>query len=154
MIGSLLTNLVNHGSKNAEPTPEELKRERVNFHRERVRNGPAKFSTMTSGQIRRAQQRDLKARQRKQFKRTVKNHFGDRRNEAILRGQLQLAGILPLSSGEHDDRSIDQAVVWIYDRFGEKVEKPESKHIEAALQAAWERYTELTGLPYAPLEHA
>lgn len=59
------------------------------------KHGPAKFRTLTNGQIRRAQVRSQKARQRKATKAYRRDWLKSQQELAGLRGLLQAAGRVP-----------------------------------------------------------
>lgn len=101
------------------PTDAELKAERIRFHREKVRNGPVNFKTPTTGQIRRAQRRDLDRRTRKARRGQVQNYFATQQLGAVVRAHLQAAGVLPYVHERPLD--LQQQVVsaaWLIQRFG------------------------------------
>lgn len=134
---------------------DESRAQRVQFHRERVRNGPAKFSTPTNGQVRRARKRAEATSHRKQLAKARRNHWQARREAAVLRSYLQAAGIMPY---DHRDKvaSIEdatRAITWLYVKFGKSLSGHPTM-IEDALQAAWAHYCELTGTPFKPLVRA
>lgn len=138
----------------------EGKKERIAFHRAKVRNGPVKYSTPTTGQIRRAQKRALNTTSRKAFRRQVRQYFADQREAAAIRGQLQAAGVLAYASPSR--RAIPlasyKAIVWIIQRFAEgddkgKVEVTEQV-VRDSLQAALNRYQGIMGLEPTPLSPA
>ena len=83
-------------------TPEEIeaeaRAERIRFHREKVRNGPTKFSFVTEGQQRRAKDRAIRGRQKKVRKAQVRAHFEKQQAIASLRGNLQAVGTLPYAT--------------------------------------------------------
>ena len=106
----------------AEPTEAELKAERILFHREKVRNGPVSFRSVTNGQIRRAKERAEKREAKRNFKREVRQHLEQLRAAATLRGQLTVAGVIPTVQEFDLKRQVD-ATVWIVRRFGVSVER-------------------------------
>lgn len=137
----------------AEKTEDELKAERIKFHRRAVRNGPVKFSSPTTGQLRRQRHRDLKAAQRKQVKQARKQHFEARRELAALRGYLQAAGMLPYADChevDHDTRY--RALNWIVGNFADEIQTDDdgvvtTETLEGAQYAAWRRFLDLGGVP-------
>lgn len=114
---------LNRGSDvDGEPTEEELKKERIEFHRTKVRNGPAGFRSLSNGQIARARVRDMKRQQRKAFRAEVKDYFEKQRVAASIRAHLQGAGYLPYFDGH--EPTLHQRIVstgWIVQRFGTEV---------------------------------
>jgi hypothetical protein len=112
-----------HDEEIVEPTEEELKAERIEFHRAKVRNGPAKFSFMTNGQIRRARARDTKRQQKKAFRAEVRNYFEQQRLASMVRAHLQAAGYLAYIDGS-EAPLVTQigSTGWIVQRFGQEVE--------------------------------
>lgn len=123
MIQNLFSKLpLFNESEGEDLSPEELaaqeKSERVEFHRTRVRNGPASFSSITNGQLRRQKARDLKAKSRKIQKRRVRAYHKQEAETAILRGHLKIVGVL--ASMGHDQRSEEQvqrSFAWIQRAF-------------------------------------
>ena len=131
---------------------EDLRAERIAFHRDRVRNGPVKFSAPTSGQIRRAQVRELARKTKKARRRQVKGHFGAVREIATLRGHLQAVGII-LYPGHHKPGQGDviASMTWIIQRFADSKRADETGGVivtedvvRESLQAALNRYQHLT----------
>lgn len=107
-------------------TPEEIaaqeKRERIAFHREKVRNGPVSFKYQTAGQQRRAVERAKQREAKKGYRREVKNYFDRRQVAAILRPHLQAVGLIPFIDG-HEAPLGDQitSTAWIVQRYGTEV---------------------------------
>lgn len=146
-----------------EVSEEDAKRERIDFHRRNVRNGPTSFKTITAGQERRARKRALKREQRQALRRRVRQHHAGLREAANLRGHLQSAGVLPFFS---DDFTVSPAaqvrsVTWIVQRFTPESFADEDgrfevtgKVVEAALRGALNRYQDLMGQPRTPLSPA
>ena len=161
-------NLLSHlpflnGSKDEAPEAEfdydspEAKKERIDFHREKVRNGPVKFTSPTNGQIRRFEKRVAEGRTKKARRHQVRMHLLQTQEAAVLRGQLQMAGLVPYA-GLHVIDPVKQvrATVWIIDRFGEDGEHGRKSFLEpdvrAALQSALNRYEALHGQPTSELD--
>ena len=153
-----------HDHDHADLTPEEIealevegKKARIQFHREKVRNGPVKFSAPTSGQIRRAEKRDLDRRTRKARKAQIRSYFAAQSEAAALRGHLQQAGVIAFAT---KGRKITHAsalssVSWLLVRFGTRVEgeidaSPEG--VRTALQTALNRYESMHGLPASQIQ--
>ena len=122
-IFSKLASALTGGETEApEPTEAELKKERIEFHARSVRNGPVSFKMPTNGQIRRAEARAARNRQRKTYRAEVKNYHEKQRIAMVLRGQLKLIGAIPYL----DPRDIPlatqiQATAWIVQRYGVEV---------------------------------
>ena len=102
-----------------EEIAADLKRDRIKFHRESVRNGPVKWKSMTSGQVRRAQKRAAKRAQKNTYRAQVRNYLETRRLASVTAAKLRQAGALPYVHERELDR-IQQvyATVWIVQRFG------------------------------------
>lgn len=138
-----------------EPTEADLKAERIQFHREKVRNGPANFRSVTEGQIRRAKARAEKREAKRNFKREVRQHLNAMRFNATVRGQLAVAGVIPTALDYPIKRQVD-ATVWIVRRFGVSVDRTDGPayasfkraDVLSALRAAVETYNEATGASY------
>lgn len=84
-------------SDDVELTEEELdqadidaKLERIKFHRSSVRNGPANFKSITTGQYRRTLTREKVGSQRKANLRHRRKWMANRQAVAALRGQLSV----------------------------------------------------------------
>ncbi len=136
----------------AEIDEAQAKRDRIKFHRDNVRNGPAKFRHVTAGQERRARTRAL-ARQTKKARRAqIRNHHETQRLAATVRGQLLLAGVLPYADSRTPEPVAQvKAVVWIVQRFGVEAEDGSAsllaEDVIAALNAALKFYGQAVGLP-------
>lgn len=156
MIHNILSKLPGLKSDGEEVEPvlseEDLKAERIAFHRDRVRNGPAKFSAMTNGQVRRAQHRELARKTKKARRRQVRAHFETRAEIALLRGHLQAVGII-LYPGHHKPGGGDivASMTWIIRRFADAKRADETggvvvteEVVRESLQAALNRYQHLT----------
>lgn len=149
------------GSKDEpEMTEAEAKSERMRFHREKVRNGPASFRTMSNGQIRRAQKRMEASRVRKARRRQIRSYLTQQNEAAALRGNLQAAGVIAYV---HEGTTMApeaalQSIVWIVKRFAEGDESGRvevtSDTVTKALTAALNRYQALTGQEQTPLSPA
>ncbi len=93
-------------TRDEDLTDEELdqialdeKKDRARFHREKVANGPVKFTSVSNGQVRRGDARRRKAQARKANRRHRRDWMISRQKHAALRGQLIMTGALPGSSG-------------------------------------------------------
>jgi len=133
-------------------TEEELKAERIAFHRAKVRNGPVNFKELTTGQVRRIQIRAANGKTRKARRRQVKMYFLTQQEGAVLRGQLQAAGLVSYVHTEIDSVKQVVATIWLTKRFGEVDPETgrvpmEEKSVRAALQSALNRWESIVGLP-------
>lgn len=113
-------------------SPEEIaadeKAQRIQFHRDHVRNGPTKFHSRSSGQQRRAVERSKKAQARK-VNRNHRRRFKDGQlHTAILRGHLQGIGVLPYATegltATHRQRLASST--WIVKNFAPRYDKDTS----------------------------
>lgn len=139
-----------------EKTEEELKAERIKFHRQSVRNGPVKFRTLTNGQVRRMQKRDLLNQQKKSHRQARSNHWQGRQEAARLRAFLQGAGVVPYVTGINpSDETRDKAYRWLIGNYADEIETDDdgiitTQTVENALYNAWKRYSDLTGQEQQP----
>ena len=168
MNPNLLSKLpfLGEGKADRDLTPEEIeeaeaqaKRDRIAFHRDHVRNGPAKFKQMTTGQERRARHRSLDSMTRKGRRRQIRQYHADMREAATLRGHLQAAGVVRYASEFHaPDFAIMRSIIWIVRHFAEGDEngRIEVTHevVIDAIEKAWQRWCRLTGQPVVPLSPA
>jgi len=125
-----------------EQTPEEAeaeaKKARIQFHRDHVRNGPAKFGGPTSGQVRRTKARATRASIKHNRRRQVKEYLAQQRFIATLRGNLQAAGVLPyVTDYKPSERQEARAIKWLAQTF-------DGDDLEARLKHAVETYVKLT----------
>lgn len=141
---------------------EDLKAERIAFHRTSVRNGPTNFRAPTNGQLRRQRVRAL-ARQTKRARRNqVQSHFATRAEIALLRGHLQAVGII-LYRSHHKPGAGDiiHSMTWIIRRFADAKRADDTgavvvteEIVRESLQAALNRYQHLTRQEQTPLSPA
>lgn len=135
-----------------EKTQEQAKADRIKFHRERVRNGPVKYNDPTTGQVRRARQRQQQAVSGRSRRMQILNHFETRRLAATVRGQLQASGTLPYKYGGviHPVTQV-KATVWLVQRFGVEAEDGSASldrsDVENALTAALRFYGQVMNSP-------
>lgn len=126
------------------------KAERIKFHRNHVRNGPANFKGLTSGQERRARQRALNAMTRKARRKQIRDYFATTRKAAVVHGYLQGAGVISYAGGQAPTHEhAVRAVRWILERFG-KVDVEgnlltDQGSVQAALQDAFNFWQKATG---------
>lgn len=146
-----------------ELTAEELelqaKKDRIEFHRRSVRNGPVNFKTPTNGQVRRAErramQRRIKANQRKQ----VRTYFANQREGAVLRAHLDSVGVLPLlldcpRPTPPNPVSAYNSTIWLIKHFADRSQVDEQgrvpvteKSVREAFRVALNRWQKIVGLP-------
>lgn len=101
-------------------TDEELKAQRIQFHRDHVRNGPQKWRTISTGQQRRQRDRDMKALQKKAT-RTHRRAWHQRKAEfATLRGHLTILGVLEGHGTEFTRQQTQTSLEWVVAKFGER----------------------------------
>lgn len=135
--------------------PDEAKRARIDFHRLHVRNGPVKFSNKSTGQVRREGKRALARKTSKARREQIKAYLDGQRRAAVLRGQLQILGVLPTVapvtvSAEQRDRALYRVVAHFI-----KPEEMGSKDLDIehlACQRALNLWQRLTGQPETRLE--
>lgn len=168
MLDFLSLPSLNQDADEADLTEEELaereaqaKKDRIAFHREHVRNGPAKFRHVTPGQAKRQRRRDL-ARQTRKAQRAQRRAFISKVQEhALLRGQLQAVGVIAY---ETDFRPSEEArfnaARWILTHYGsddiENLGDDDSNqsYLRDALQAAFDRFSDLSGVERSEVEYA
>lgn len=139
---------------------EEIRKQNIEFHRTKVRNGPAKFSSPTSGQMRRAAQRRLNSQTKKARRAQVRSHFDREQGIAYLRGNLQAAGLVPYRTPGFQARpeAALSSIVWIMQHYAihdaDENGVVEVNHdvVMAALESALGRYNELVGTNYEIFE--
>lgn len=121
-----IMNKITKTSDEPDLTPEELKAQRIQFHREKVRNGPANFTYWTAGQQRRAQARAAKSQHRKLNQRHRRNFKTGELDRAILRGQLQAIGALPYATDFKPTVQMSiSASTWLVANFAPRNEQSE-----------------------------
>lgn len=96
----------------------EAKRERIEYHRLHVRNGPQRVRTISAGQQRRADVRSRKAQARKARDKQVKGYFQTQQTAATVRGHLQAAGVIAYADLEVDPFQQVVSTAWLIQRFG------------------------------------
>lgn len=128
-ISNLLDFRSNHDDEERVLTAEEKseiaaeeKRERIEWHRRNVRNGPAKFGVITAGRqksrFRRRQEADARKATLKHRRAWIRN----RHYVAILRGQLQALGVVEYTTPDHKATSaaVASAATWVVREFGQR----------------------------------
>lgn len=146
----------------AEYDEVQAKKDRIEFHRRSVRNGPTSFKQPTNGQIRRAKKRALARETKKAFRRQVRQHLADQREAATLRGQLQAAGILPYFTEDYTatPEQALRSVTWLIARFsaveadGDGRVLVTEKVVIDSLTAALNRWQVIVGYPQTKLSPA
>lgn len=130
---------------------ETEKRERVKFHRDHVRNGPAKTRRVTNGQVRRSMLREQKTKLRKQNRNNRRDFMRAQHDLAILRGQLTCVGALGTRPNKHLQRN---ALRGLFDGYGVLVEQTleidqldfdNDEHRRHVVEAALHHYQLATG---------
>lgn len=124
------------------------KKGRVQYHRDHIRNGPVKFTYVSTGQQRRRAERDAKARNRKVNKRHRRQWMRQQQERATLRGQLQCLGTLPGHDGERvvvSHRQRVDAGSWVIRHYGPRDDSGalilSDDLLTEAVAAAWLAYT-------------
>lgn len=165
MIHSLLSKLPSlHLGKDDEEreelTDEELKKQRIKFHRERVRNGPVKFRTMTTGQVRREQKRELDRRTKKARRKQVRDYRRRIVEATTIHAMLQAAGVVSYVDPNRKAAPGDaaNAIVWLIKRFAKpnkegNVEVTREVVIDS-LTRGLQTWQAITGQPVTPLSPA
>lgn len=139
----------------------EAKKDRIAFHRTSVRNGPVKFGHPTSGQLRRQRHRDLARQTKRGVRGQRKQFFANRREHAVLRGVLQAVGVVEYETTVVISDAVRfRSATWILNNFGAK-EIPnggkdglEADYLRNAVQAAFNRFSDLSGIERSPIEYA
>lgn len=145
-----------------EEIAAQEKAERIAFHRRSVRNGPAKFHHVTSGQIRRAHARDIARQTRKTRRKQVRAFKAQQAEAATLRGHLQAAGVLayvnPGLTAQGRPEQARRSIIWLVEHYypaeiNETVEVTEDV-VRRGIEAAAQRWQTLVGMPVTPLSPA
>lgn len=137
----------------------EARADRIAFHRAHVRNGPVNYKEQTSGQAKRARLRELAGRTRKARRAQVRDFLAQQREHALLRGHLQAIGVVAYESGfvPTDDARFASAR-WVLNRFGPaelvSTEGDEAEFLRRAVQNAFDRFADLSGVERSEVEYA
>lgn len=125
-----------------EPTEAELKAERIKFHRQHVRTGPSRFKSVTTGQIRRAEERARRSHERKTNIRH-RRHFKNRQlGNAVIRAKLQAVGVFPYVTGYRATENEQyRAGVWLIQNFAPRNEQSEIVFDDHTLERAIDNAT-------------
>ena len=153
---NLLDNPVSRllGPTDREPTAAEIaedeKRERIEFHRRHVRNGPITSKSPTSGQVRRARVRHNRKQAKVRRRQQIRTWKADVREHAVLRGQLQAVGVLQYqhSASPYLPESMDHVVVAVGQELTRKFHVRDDEgnlSIELSYLAALNRFLTLSG---------
>lgn len=145
------------GSANESAADLELeaKKDRIEFHRRSVRNGPISFKTPTQGQLRRAGRRGTARMAKKSRRAQVKSYFAAQREAAVLRGNLQAVGVLAFSRSHAkiDPVKAERSIRWFVVNYLPAGELP-TNPIQASMLNALHRWQDLVGLPHTSLQEA
>ena len=142
--------------ESADPEVDEAqaKKDRIAFHRERVRNGPVSFKQVTNGQIRRARLRELQGRTLKARRAQVRDFLSRSREVANLRGHLQAIGVLEyVTDYQPSEEARFRSARALVGRFGDmSLAEDGDALLRDAIQKAYDRYATLTGQETSPVE--
>lgn len=129
------------------------KADRIAFHRAKVRNGPVRFTTLTNGQLRRAQKRSEATAQRKNFKAQKRAFFAAQYEASVLRAHLQRLGVVEYATPViSTPTKIEGSIAWIFANFHSGATTFSEDQLQVALQKAYDRYAYLTGQPAKQVE--
>lgn len=150
-----------------ELTPEQIeaqaKKDRIDFHRAKVRNGPVSFKEPTNGQLRRLQARATKRRMERAHQKQVRAYFDARREGATIRGHLESIGLLQVVLGRSSDWEINhysayRSTLWLVKHFADRSQVDArgrviltSDLVLDSLRAALNRWQQIVGLPATEL---
>lgn len=142
----------------AEAFEIQSKADRIAYHRAKVRNGPVSLKTMSTGQFKRAQQRELKGRTKKARRSQVRGYLANQREAATLRAHLQEVGILSFAT-PHRKITFERAETslhWLLVSDIKRTKQPlvDEADLGAALTRSLNRYQALIGEPTTPLSPA
>lgn len=144
-------------------TEADIRKARIQFHREGVRVGPLgkgawrrqdnhalAVAASAKHQVKQAR-RDARKVPAQNYERAVKQHFSERSESALLRGQLQAVGLLPyvLPDTEIDPVTARRSVIYLIHRFADAegtVEVTETL-VRDSLQSALNRWESLVKRP-------
>lgn len=153
MIKNLFSNLPFLSKADDELSPEELeieaKKERIEFHRDHVRNGPTSFRHVTNGMVRRAKARDLQRQMKKTRREQLRTYFRNQQLAAVTRGHLQAAGLLPYAvEREVDLQKQSESVAWLLQNYTHGLATRFTRDdVIAGLSRALKVYGDIVGLP-------
>lgn len=136
---------------------EEVRHNRIVFHRTHVRNGPSGhvFGAVNARAQKRAQVATAKRRVKRARRSQLRDYHESQRIAAVVRGHLQLAGVLPyVVERELDPRQQVISASWLVQRFGTTVEEDgreivsfKYEDVLTALGEALHFYGQVVGLP-------
>ena len=153
MLNHMLRHLRPKVESGEDLTPEEEKKQRVQWHRDHVRNGPQNWRTLTSGQVRRQHARDAKSRQRKTNKRYRRAWMAQQREIATLRGHLIVLGVLECKHAEtaFTDAQRQTSLMWVVQKYGLRDDDgrivADDAMVPDAVTAAREAFLQLQKVP-------
>lgn len=153
---------LNKGAEAEVQTEEEIRKARILFHREHVRVGPlgkrrvrqdhhALAVTFANKPDARRAKREQAKQVASNYERAKQQHFSERAESALLRGQLQAVGLLPyvLAETEIDPVLARNATIYLIHRFADAegtVEVTEEL-VRDSLQSALNRWESLVRRP-------
>jgi len=142
-----------------EQAAAEARAERIKFHRAHVRNGPVNFKGQSNGQAKRERRRELAGRTRKARRKQVRDFLAQQREHAILRGHLQAIGVVAYETDF--DPSVTarfESARWVLNNFGSSdiltLDKSEGDYLRDAVQAAFDRFADISGVERSEVEYA
>ena len=133
------------------------KRERIEFHRHQVRNGPANWRTQSSGQVKRAKVRALAGRTRKARRAQIRDFHAQQREHATLRGHLQAIGVVAYETDFVPTAEARfQSARWIVNNHSEAadLELSETEFLRRSVQRAFDRFADISGVERSEVEYA
>ena len=136
----------------SEPTDAELeleaKKERIEFHRTHVRNGPTTFRHVTEGDARREQARAVRRQMKKARRSQLRSYHQTQRLAATVRGHLQLAGLIPFVVPQPlDPWQQARSAAWLVQHFSEGPTSFAYDDVLASLSRALKFYGQAVGIP-------
>lgn len=160
-----LASVLHPNQEAADPTADEAleaKKARIQFHRDHVRNGPAKFSPPTSGQVRRAEKRAMDRKLKNAHRKQVRAYFAARREGATLRGHLDSVGVLTalldLPPRALNPHSAYVSTVWLIRHFADQSQADERGAVQVSeelvrdsFRSALNRWQQIVGMPASDL---
>lgn len=163
-LTSIFKNMPLLGEDKADEVDPEVaevaaKKERIDFHRRSVRNGPVAFKTVTNGQLRRAKVRELRRNAKRARRAQVRDYFAAQREGATIRGHLESVGLMQeifdRPAWEINIFSAYRSSLWLIKHFapveaGTNVEVTEDL-VRSSFRAALNRWQVIVGLPATDL---
>lgn len=133
------------------------KQERIDLHFRQVRNGPVTWRDQTSGQIKRAKTRALAGRTRKARRAQVRDFLAQQREHATLRGHLQAIGVVAYETDFVPSAEARfTSAAWIVRNHSEPTDLDlgEAQFLRAAVQRAFDRFADISGVERSEVEYA